>query len=197
MAERVSLWTAPGLYGFYWLMFPAIWVLNKSSNTIINILKLKTKDGHDAQYSTEELKLILRSSHQNESFSSSEWKVLAQAIDFRELEVSDLMHPFHEAIVLLAEDSFEENIQRIVQHRYSRYPLVNNEGQVIGIVHIKDIFIALAKDSEFNDIESLIWPVKQVSPNTLATELFRQLQRGSPHFTVVAYKDNPPIGLLH
>ncbi len=196
MAERVSLWTSPGLYAFYWLMFPAIWVLNKSSNTIISFLKLKNKAGHDAQYSTDELKLILRSSHPNESFSSSEWKVLAQAIDFRELEVSDLMHPFHEAVVLSAENTFEENMQRIVQHRYSRYPLVDSDGQVMGIVHIKDIFIALTKDSDFTNIESLIRPVKQVSPDTLATELFRKLQRGSPHFTVVAYKNNPPIGFI-
>lgn len=196
MAERISLWTSPGLYAFYWLMFPAIWALNRSSNTIISFLKLKAKDGHDAQYSTEELKLILRSSHPNESFSSSEWKVLAQAIDFRELEVSDLMHPFHEAVVLSTEDSFEENMQRIVQHRYSRYPLVDSEGQVLGIVHIKDIFIALTKDSEFTDIESVMRPVKEVSPDTLATELFRKLQRGSPHFTVVAYKNNPPVGFI-
>ncbi len=196
MAERVGLWTAPPLYAFYWMMFPAIWLLNKSSNMIINTLKLKAKDGHDAQYSAEELKLILRSSHPNDSFNSSEWKVLAQAIDFRELEVSDLMHPFHEAVALLAEDTFKQNMQRIVQHRYSRYPLVDGNAQVIGIVHIKDIFIALTKDSQFTDIKSLIRPVKKVSPDTLATELFRKLQRGSPHFTVVAYKNNPPIGFI-
>jgi CBS domain containing-hemolysin-like protein len=175
MAERVSLWTAPALYAFYWIMFPAIWVLNKSSNIVIGTLKLKAKDGHDAQYSSEELKLILRSSRPNEDFNSSEWKVLAQAIDFRDLEVSDLMHPFNEAVVLYEEDSFKQNVDRIVQHRYSRYPLVGNNGQVIGIV---------------------IRPVKLVSPNTLATELFRKLKQGAPHFTVVAYENQPPIGFI-
>ena len=196
MAERVSLWTAPALYGFYWLMFPVIWLLNKSSNMIINVLKLKAKAGHEAQYSTEELKLILRSSHPNESFSSSEWKVLAQAIDFRELAVSDLMHPFHEAIALQADETFKQNMQRIVQHRFSRYPVVASDGQVIGIIHIKDIFIAMTKNGDFTDIQSLMRPVKMVSPDILATELFRRLQSGAPHFTVVAYPNNPPVGFI-
>lgn len=72
MAERVSLWTSPALYAFYWIMFPAIWILNKSSNIVISFLKLKPKDGHESQYTSEELKLILRGSRPNEDFSALE-----------------------------------------------------------------------------------------------------------------------------
>jgi CBS domain containing-hemolysin-like protein len=196
MSERVGLWTAPALYAFYWIMFPVIWVLNKSSNVVITSLKLKSKDGHDSQYSSEELKLILRSSRPSEDFSSSEWKVLAQAIDFRELEVSDLMHPFNDAAILHEENSFKQHLEHIAQHRYSRYPLVGSDGHVTGIVHIKDLFIALSKDSSFTDIHSLIRPVKVVTPDTPATELFRQLQQGAPHLTVVAYEGKPPVGFI-
>jgi CBS domain containing-hemolysin-like protein len=196
MSERVGLWTSPGLFTFYWVMFPAIWVLNKSSNFVINALKLQSKDGHDAHYSPEELKIILRSSRPNADFSATEWKVLAQAIDFRELEVSDLMHPFQEATVLLEDDTFKNNMARIAQHRYSRYPLVSDAGIVVGIVHIKDLFIAISKDAEFSDIRSIIRPVNFVTPDTPATELFRQLQQGAPHLTLVAYEGNPPIGFI-
>ena len=196
MAERVSLWTAPALYGFYWLMFPAIWLLNKSSNIVIKTLKLKPKDGHESQYSSDELKLILRSSRPNEDFSSSEWKVLAQAIDFRELEVSDLMHPFSDATVLLAEDTFQHNMNKIAAHRYSRYPLIGSDGKVLGIIHIKDLFIALTKQSKEVDLASITRPIKTISPETPATDLFRQLQQGAPHLTIVAYGNNPPVGFI-
>lgn len=196
MSERVSLWTAPGLYIFYWVMFPAIWLLNQSSNIVISALKLKTKAGHDSHYSSEELKLILRSSNPSDQFSNAEWKVLAQAIDFRELEVSDLMHPFNEVVALFEVDSFNQNMERVLQHRFSRYPLVNADGIVTGIVHIKDILVALHKNADFTDIQSLIWPVEQVSPSAHATTLFRKLQKGAPHFTVVGYENAPPIGFI-
>jgi CBS domain containing-hemolysin-like protein len=196
MSERVGIWTAPALYAFYWLMFPAIWLLNQSSNIVISALKLKTKAGHDSHYSSEELKLILRSSRASDEFSDDEWKVLAQAIDFRELEVSDLMHPFSEVVALFEEDSFDTNMDCILQHRYSRYPVVNGDGIVTGIIHIKDIFVALRKDADFTDIKSLARPVEQVPPTTHAMTLFRKLQKGAPHFTVVGYEDAAPIGYI-
>ncbi len=34
-AEGIALWTAPPLYIFYWSMWPAIWVLNRSANWIL------------------------------------------------------------------------------------------------------------------------------------------------------------------
>lgn len=37
MSERVGLWTSPGLFTFYWVMFPVIWILNQSSNLVINV----------------------------------------------------------------------------------------------------------------------------------------------------------------
>ncbi len=196
MSERTGIWTAPALYGFYWLMFPAIWLLNHSANVVITALKLTTKAGHETHYSSDELKLILRSSRASDEFSEEEWKVLAQAIDFRELEVSDLMHPFNEAVALFEEDAFDESMERILQHRYSRYPIVNANGIVTGIVHIKDIFVALRKNATFNDILSLARPVEQVSPTTHAMALFRKLQKGAPHFTVVGYENAPPIGFI-
>jgi CBS domain containing-hemolysin-like protein len=196
MAERVGLWTAPALYGFYWLMFPAIWILNQSSNLVIKALGVQSKSGHDASYSSEELKLILRSSSASDKFSHAEWKVLAQAIDFRELDVSDLMRPFHEAVVLHETASFEQNMQRITQQRYSRYPFMAKDGQVSGIVHIKDIFIAMRKNSVLDDIKSLIRPVQLVSPETRATDLFRRFQQGAPHFTIVGYEGSAPLGFI-
>lgn len=196
MAERVGLWTSPGLFVFYWVMFPAIWLLNQSSNLVINALRLQPKDGHDAHYSPEELKIILRSSRPNADFSSSELRVLAQAIDFRDLKVSDLMHPFQEAAVLFDSDTFQENMARVAQHRYSRYPLLSSEGRVVGIVHVKDLFISLSKNAAFNAIHNIIRPVKLVAPDASAAELFRQLQKGAPHLTIVGYEDHPPIGFI-
>jgi CBS domain containing-hemolysin-like protein len=196
MSERVGIWTAPALFTFYWLMFPAIWLLNQSANIVIGTLKLKTKAGHDAHYSPEELKLILRSSNASSEFSHDEWKVLAQAIDFRELEVSDLMRPFNESVALMEDDSFDDHIKKILQHRYSRYPVLNSKGIVTGIVHIKDIFVALRKNADFTYIQSIARPIEQVSPTTHAITLFRKLQKGAPHFMVVGYENAPPIGFI-
>ena len=42
-------------------MYPAIWALNTSANAVLRVAGLASGHGADAQYSTDELKLILRS----------------------------------------------------------------------------------------------------------------------------------------
>jgi CBS domain containing-hemolysin-like protein len=106
------------------------------------------------------------------------------------------MHPFNEAVALFEEDSFDANMDRILQHRYSRYPLLDGNGIVTGIIHIKDIFLALCKNADFTDIKSISRPIEQVPPTTHAMTLFRKLQKGAPHFTVVGYENAAPIGYI-
>lgn len=194
--EAIGLWTAPALYGFYWLMYPAIWFLNHSAAVLLRRAGLNSDVSHDAHYSIEELKLILRSSRSDDQVTGNEWRVLAQALDFRDLEVSDLMRPFSEAVVLRQDVSLADNLDRIVQHRFSRYPLLNAEGKVIGVVHLKDLFMAKHKGGLPEDLAEIAHPVPFVAPDLAATELFRRFQQGMPHFAVANYDDGRPQGFL-
>ncbi|MDD2801963.1 MAG: CNNM domain-containing protein, partial [Methylococcales bacterium] len=60
--EKIGLMSAVPLYGFYWLMYPAIWLLNSSANLVLRVMGLGQGHGHDIHYSADELKHILRSS---------------------------------------------------------------------------------------------------------------------------------------
>jgi len=194
--DRVSIWTATPLYGFYWLMYPIIGLLNHSSNWILRSLGLDSGHGHDSHYSAEELKLILRSSRADDKSTTDEWRVLAQALDFRDLEVTDLMRPFQDAATLSKTDDLETSLARVVNYRYTRYPYLDQEGQVIGVIHLKDVFIAMRSGEPLTSLDSLVRPVLTVSPNLSATELFRRFREGSPHFAVIAYDGQPPIGFI-
>lgn len=194
--DRVGILTAAPLYGFYWLMYPLIWMLNHSSNWLLKTLHLENAHHHDVHYSTEELKVILRASRANEQYTSDEWRALAQALDFRNLEVADLMRPFREAIVLYKANDLETNLDRMVQHRYSRYPYLNAKEQVEAVIHLKDVFFALHQAEPLTTLDHLARPVLTVSPNLPASELLRRFRQGAPHFAVVAYQDKHPLGFI-
>lgn len=195
-AATIGIWTAPLLYGFYWLMFPAIWLLNQSANLFISLLNLSDKNQSESQYSTDELKLILRSSRPNQHFSADEWRVLAQAIDFRELDIADLMHPVSEMISFKETQNFDDHMGLIHAHRFSRYPYLLEDGYVSGMVHVKDVLMTMSKDPSFSEMKSIARPVQTVHPDTAVTSLFRKLKNGASHFALVAYDDNPPIGFV-
>jgi CBS domain containing-hemolysin-like protein len=194
--EQVGSWTAVPLYVFYWVMYPAIWVLNHSANWILHRAGLDAMHDHDTSYSVEELKLILRASRADDNYSSKDWKVLAQALDFRNLEVADVMRPFNEAAVLYASDDIEKSLDRIVEQRYSRYPYIAEDGGVIGFIHLKDVFFALRKGEMITSLHGMVRPVVHAFPDMPAHELLQKFRSGSPHFAVIAYANQTPIGFV-
>lgn len=195
-SDRVGIWTALPLYWFYWLMYPVIWLLNHSANWVLRVMGLDVVHGQEGYYSAEELKLILRASRADDKSTTDEWRVLAQALEFRDLEVTDLMRPFQDAATLSKNDDIETSLARIVEYRYTRYPYLDENGHVLGVIHLKDIFIAMRSGVPLPDLTGLVRPVLTVSPSLSATELFRRFRQGNPHFAIVAHDQQPPLGFI-
>lgn len=194
--ETTGLWTALPLYGFYWLMYPAIWVLNGSANAVLRALGLGSANGHESHYSADELKLILRSSDFAGNFTREEWNVLAHSLEFGELEVGELMRPFNEVVSLSATQSLQENLDVIAQHRFSRYPYLNEEGELLGGIHLKNLFFAEHREGGIKSLENYLTPIPTVPPEMSAVELFRRFRLGGPHFAVVGRKGLAPVGFI-
>jgi CBS domain containing-hemolysin-like protein len=195
--ERVGLWAATPLYSFYWAMYPIIWVLNASANGVLRLAGLDASAGHDIHYSAEELKLILRSSRNSSKFSADEWNVLAQTLDFGDLDVADLMRPIHEIAALHRGRSLAENLATVYRTRYSRYPYFAEDGiEVLGVIHLKDLFLAEQDGRKITDLTPFLRPVSHVTPRMPAVELMRRFRTGAPHFALVGKKGHKPLGFL-
>jgi CBS domain containing-hemolysin-like protein len=195
--EGIGLWGAIPLYSFYWLMYPAIWILNASSNVVLYMAGLQATHGHDNYYSAEELKMILRSSRPAGEFSRDEWNILAKTLDFSRLEVSDLMRPIHEIIALYEDNSLEQNLAIIQSSSFSRYPYFDSSKvKVLGIVHLKDLFFAQQAGNVIDDLQPYLRPVHIVSADTLALELFRRFTKGDSHFAVIGERGEKPQGFI-
>jgi len=195
--EVVGLWTAPALYVFYWAMYPAIYVLNGSANAVLRLAGLSGAGGHDAHYSTEELKLILRTSQPGEKFTRDERHILAQSLDFSLLSVSELMRPINEVIALHANKTLEENLQTVVRNRFSRYPYFDANGEdVLGVIHLKDLFFAQQAGKAITDLNAYLRPVETMSARTPAQTMFRRFRDGAPHFALIGEKGKRPVGFI-
>ncbi len=195
--EMVGLWTALPLYGFYWAMYPFIYVLNGSANAVLRLAGLSGPGGHDAHYSTEELKLILRTSQPGEKFTRDERHILAQSLDFSKLSVADLMRPINEVIALHANKSLQENLQTVVRNRFSRYPYFDANGEdVLGVIHLKDLFFAQQAGKQITDLTPFLRPVETMSARTAAQTMFRRFRDGAPHFALIGEKGKRPVGFI-
>ena len=197
--ELLSLWTAVPLYLFYWAMYPAIWVLNSSANAILRIAgEGEPGPHHEHHYSSDELKLILHSSRARDP-SDQGMRVLASAMELGELEVVDWANSREDLVCLDVDASLDEILDEIRRHKYSRYPVLDAEQQFIGVLHIKDLLLALAggeRPAEAFDLRPLLRPLERVSRHMPLGRLLEQFRQGGAHFALVEEADAKVVGFL-
>ena len=197
-SEQVSIWTALPLYGFYWLMYPAISLLNKCSNFLLRVFRLDATHKGDLSYSPEEIKLMLSASHLYGQFTRQETEILKHTVDFAELGVTDVMRSTDEMIAVELEAPVQQALEIIYKHRYSRYPVFSRaKEKIVGIVHVKDLYAALYEHREIQSIEEVMRPILKVSRRLPALKLLNKFREGMPHFALVyKNKETPPIGFV-
>ncbi|MCW8470763.1 hemolysin family protein [Fluoribacter gormanii] len=185
-SERVSVWTALPLYGFYWLMYPAIWVLNSCSNFLLKVFKLDEVHQTEYFYSTDEIKLLLGASHLHGELTEEEVEIIEHTLDLADLKVTEVMRFNEEMIVINISKPIQQIIDVIMEHRYSRYPVYDpDKKDVIGIIHVKDLLPIFYQHGEIKELYSLIRPVLKVSRRLPALDLLNKFREGMSHFALV------------
>lgn len=198
--ELLSLWTAAPLYAFYWLMYPAIYLLNASANAILRIAgQGEPGPHHEHHYSREELKLILHSNRARDP-SDQDMRVLASAVELGELEVVDWANSREDLVCLERNAPLHEVFSVFRRHKYSRYPVYDEAaGDFVGILHIKDLLLHLSLLEMLPSalkLDDLLHPVERVSKHMPLAGLLEQFRKGGSHFALVEEGDGKVIGYL-
>lgn len=198
--ELLSLWTAAPLYLFYWAMYPAIYLLNASANAILRVAgQGEPGSHHEHHYSRDELKLILHSNRALDP-ANQDIKVLASAVEMSELEVADWANSREDLLQLEHDASLAEILDLIRRHKYSRYPVYDGErGDYIGLLHIKDLLLALASDDQLAQhfvLSDILRPLERVPRHLPLNALLDQFRQGGAHFVLVEEGDHKVVGFL-
>lgn len=192
-SEKISIWTALPLYGFYWIMYPAIWLLNSCSNFLLTIVGLNKTNHGENVHSTDEIKLILNSSQLHGELTKDETEILEQTLDFADLQITEAMRPKEEMIMLKTNQPISKILETVVSHRYSRYPVYDpSKREIIGIVHVKDLFSALFQQKNIESLTPFLRPVLKISYQLPAAEVLRHFREGAPHFALI-YKGHKKL----
>jgi CBS domain containing-hemolysin-like protein len=185
-SEKVSVWTALPLYGFYWLMYPPIWLLNNCSNFLLKVFGLDSVHSGEHFYSTEEIKLLLNASHLHGELTKEEVEIIEHTLDLADLKVTEVMRLSGEMVMLNITNPIAQIMDVIVENRYSRYPVYDpDKKDVIGIIHVKDLLPILYQQGEIKELRSLLRPILKISRRMPALDLLRKFREGMPHFALV------------
>lgn len=191
-SEDLALLSAKPLLFFDKLFYPATFLINSIVRTV---LKDHTKTRHP-QGTEEELKAMLTMGVESGQVEKKEKELIEKVFQLNDIAVEEIMTPRVNMFCLNADTRLKNALKDIIQHSYSRIPLYRkSKDNMVGILHVKDAFIALSKNKNPKLAQLAINP-PFVPKGTLLNQLFKQFQEKKIHMAIVVDEFGGVVGVV-
>lgn len=177
-----TLWLALPLYLFYWIAFPAIWLLNHTANGILRLIGIRPASEHEIAHSEEEIRLLL-ASQQGSHLSDEKRDLLGNVFELSDRIARQVMVPRADVVYLSTTRSLEENLALARRSGHTRFPLCDGDlDRIVGLIHIKDLFRA---EAAALDLRRMARPLKFVPETTALDRLLARMRAERLHLAAV------------
>ncbi|MGY1748133.1 hemolysin family protein [Modestobacter sp. SYSU DS0511] len=181
-AEGFSLVVAAPLNAIAKLFRPVIWLLSKSTDLLVRLLGGDPKVSGES-ISQEELRDLVAA---HESLSSDERRLIDEVFRAGDREVREVMTPRTEVHFLDGSTTASRAAKQVADSSWSRYPVVGRgEDDVIGFVHVRDLFLPTHPAGRAATVADLAREVKQLPGTAKVLNAMSEMRRENRHFAIV------------
>lgn len=178
--EAWAMFATPLLRFFTWILTPANFLFTMWKK----LLSLVFRNNGDDGITEEELVGMVDQAENEGGLDEHESDLIRNAIEFSDLEVSEILTPRVDLVAAEDTATVEEVARMFVESGYSRLPIYHdNIDNIIGLIHEKDFYAARYRG--LSDIFHLKAPIQYTTGTTKISELLRMLQRNKAHMAVV------------
>jgi CBS domain containing-hemolysin-like protein len=193
--EPVARALAPSTLVFMRLAGPFIKIFDGSANRLLRLLRIEPIQEISASVSADELDLIVDTSAESGHLSTEQAVLLARAIDFASLEASDAMVPWNRTVTIEARATATD-LRDLMVSAHSRFPVVDEDGSIRGIVHAKDLLGVALDEYEVVTALSLSHEVLAVPEAASLRTVLRELREHSTEMAIVIDEYGAPAGVV-
>jgi len=193
--EPVARALAPSTWLFMRVAGPIIRLFDGSANRLLRLIGVEPVDEIHGAVSTEELDLIVDSSAESGHLTMLQATLLERAIDFGELEASDAMVPWNR-VVTIDTDATAADLRDLMASTHSRFPVVDDDGRVQGIVHAKDLLGVARTDYDVTPVGTLVHELLVVPEAAGLNVVLAQLREHSTEMAIVIDEYGGPAGVV-
>jgi putative hemolysin len=186
-SEGTALFVSAPVRGFFIVLRPLIWFLQRSTEVVLKWLGLSPPGAEDDVHSEAELRMLVSQSTQHGEIEQQEQEMLYKVFDFADKEASDVMVPRPEVVALSVDLPPEECLEAVMDSPYTRYPVYRESlDNVLGILHVRDLFSALRERGMHEvRVEEIIRPAHIVPETKDLAALLAEFRRANQHMAIV------------
>lgn len=178
--EDFAMFAQPLLKVFMVVLTPLNFLFTQWKKLMSKVFRPKGDDG----ITEEELVGMVDQAETEGGLDEHESDLIRNAIEFNDLEVSDILTPRVDLTAADEDSSMDEIAALFAETGYSRIPLYHETvDNIVGVIHEKDFNAARYRGETL--VSSLKSPVFYTTGNTRVFELLRIFQKNKAHMAVV------------
>ena len=149
-AEGTSLFVAPFMRFFYYLLYPFTIVFNGTANAITGALGVAPASEGDDTHSEQEIRQLIAQGTDRGIFERDEESRLAGVFNLEDTPAREIMVPRPDVVAIPGHLKLKELIPVVAAGHYTRYPVHEEHApdRVVGAVHVKDVLRAIGSEGD-------------------------------------------------
>ncbi len=193
--EPVARWLASSTLLYLRVAGPIIRLFDGAANRLLRLVGVEPVEELSSAVSTEELDLIVDSSAESGHLTQAQASLLDRAIDFGELEASDAMVSWNR-VVTIERSATAADLRDRMATRHSRFPVIDADGDVCGVVHAKDLLGVPRGAYETTKIDQLVIEVLAVPESARLGVVLAELRDHATEMAIVIDEYGAPAGVV-
>ena len=184
--EAFAMFSAPYISLLMWILTPVSYFFTLLKGAIKAVLKIDS----DEAITDRELLTMVEEAQKDGGIDEAESNLLISAIEFYDLEVSDILTPRVNVAAVDIEDDREAVKRAFRKTGFSRLPVYKETiDSIVGIINEKDFHYT-------EDIKSIITPAVFVHENMKISKLLSLLQSKKSHLAIVTDEYGGTVGIV-
>ena len=189
---RVVCWP---LMALMILLYPAV-LLSTAIVNLFSLLWRRKKGEENVTITEEDLESILDTVEDEGIINENQTELLQSALEFTDLQASDILTPRIDVIGLEISDSLEKVLEIINESQFSRYPVYDRTiDHVVGVIYVKHLLRELV---EHKDIEWQSFMLNHIFiPESMKLhDIMEEFRKNQMHMAIVADEYGGTAGIV-
>jgi CBS domain containing-hemolysin-like protein len=184
--ERLALITAlPMKWSADYILRPLIVVLNGSGALILRLMGVTYSGGHAHVHSPEEIIILVKESHRGGVLDAKERQLLGNLFRASTKQAEEIAVPRNRIVAVDADEPVFRVLKLAADSAYTRIPVFeNNIDNIIGFVHLRDLFNLYRRDGEA-DLHTILRPVPFVPETLPVVDVWNRLNEAQSYLAIV------------
>lgn len=194
--DSAALVLGPFMLAVVTVLRPFVVLLNGTANAAVRLMRLEPRDEVASAYTQDQVAALVDESRREGLLDEDEYGLISGALGFSTGAVDQVLFPVDDLVTISRSATVSEFEETCARTGFSRFPVLDRQGQITGYLHIKDILDVEddARDKAIAD--KWLRPLATVPAGGNLYDALRVMQARGSHMATVADITGVVVGVV-